>query len=87
MFKNYNSNTSVFISNISENCFTPDLNTLKMKDYKGQKSDTYLNTISDYLQYLYDIDCEDVKLHLGVVQNKLNRMHNVINNSVTVIVK
>ena len=73
-FKDFNSLTSVFISTDEE--FFPIKNTLIINAYVGQQKDTYLNLISDDLQYLYDIDCEDVTDHLGVFKNKLKRLKN-----------
>lgn len=80
VFKKYNTDTSIFI--INEESFTPEPNTLRINQYYGQLKDTCLNIISDYLQYIYDIDCDDVKMHLGVIQKKLSRMQqNLLNAS------
>lgn len=58
----------------SEKLLFNSSNHIFSKEYLGEEKDIYLNFLFDDLQYLYDIDCDDVREHLGVLQKKYERI-------------
>ncbi len=66
----------IFITDDSNDIYTPEKNTLIIEEYNGQVNDDVLIILCDDLQYLADIDSKDLRDNITVTQRRINRIIN-----------
>lgn len=72
--KDFDLSKTIFISDEDDEIFTPLNNTIFIKSYVGEVNDDILLILCDDLQYLSDIDIDDLRESVVITQKRIERI-------------